>query len=85
MFFRRGLARISARVTGRASFRFRDKIDRAPIAFLRGRIGICCSLDLRNSDDRLFRDAMIKENFVSLGHGAQIIARGVIAHAGPTR
>ncbi len=60
------------------------KIDRAPIAFFRGGIGISGADDFGNADDRLFGHAVIKENFITHAHAAEIVSRGKITHTGPT-
>jgi hypothetical protein len=60
------------------------KIDRAPIAFFCGGIGIGGANDFGNADDRFVCDAVIKENLIAHMHAAEIISRSEIAHAGPT-
>ena len=62
----------------------RRKIDRTPIAFFRGGIGISGADDFGNADDRLFGHAVIKENFITHAHAAEIVSRGEITHTGPT-
>src|SRR5260370_2175460 len=59
------------------------KIDRAPIAFFRGGIGISGADDFGNADDRLFGHAVIKENFITHAHAAEIVSLGKITHTGP--
>ena len=60
------------------------KIDRAPIAFFRRGIGISGADEFGNADDRLFGDAVIKENFITHAHAAEIVSRRKITHTGPT-
>ncbi len=43
----------------------RREIDRTPIAFFRGGIGISGADDFGNADDRLVGHAVIKENFIT--------------------
>ncbi len=63
----------------------RNEIDRAPVALLRRRIGICGARDFGETEDGFVRHAVIIEDLVAHLHRAQIIARGVIAHARPAR
>src|SRR6266700_1235139 len=60
------------------------QIDRTPIAFFSSGIGIGGANDFGNPDDRFVGDAVIKQNFITHAHAAEIISRGEIAHAGPT-
>ena len=60
------------------------KIDRAPIAFFCRVIGVRVANDFGNADDRFIADAVIKENFITHAHAAEIVSRGKITHTGPT-
>ena len=62
----------------------RREIDRTPIAFFRGGIGISGADDFSNADDRLVGDAVIKKNFIAHMHAAEIVSRGKITDTGPT-
>jgi len=69
----------------RAAKRFeRRQIDRTPIAFFRGGIGISGANDLSYTDNRFVGHAVIKENFIARAHATKIISRGEVAHTGPT-
>ena len=60
------------------------KIDRGPIAFFGGGIGIRVTNNFSNADDRFVGNAVIKENFVAHLHAAEIISRGKITDTSPT-
>jgi len=60
------------------------KIDRAPIAFFCRGIGVCGADDFSYTDNRFVGDAVIKENFITHAHAAEIVSRGKITHTGPT-
>jgi hypothetical protein len=60
------------------------KIDRAPIAFFCRGIGVRGADDFSYTDDRFIADAVIKENFITHAHAAEIVSRGKITHTGPT-
>ena len=70
--FNRRLALIWSNATGSAQRFDRGQIDRTPIAFFRGGIGISGADDFSYTDNRFVGDAVIKENFITQAHPAEI-------------
>ena len=62
----------------------RRKIDRAPIAFFCRGIGVCGADDFSYTDNRFVGHTVIKENFITHAHAAEIVSRGKTTHTGPT-
>ena len=63
-------------------FHWRE-IDRAPITFFRGAIGISGANHFGNADDRFVGNTVIEEDFIADSHVAEIISRLEIADTGP--
>ena len=62
----------------------RRQIDRAPIAFFRGGIGISGADDFSYPYNGFVGDAVIKENFIAHAHAAEVVSGGEVTDAGPT-